>query len=171
MQSVPSKATMLSAKRLSAKGGETEFASTYAAFEDLSDEEKDRFAKLRVFHSQVVIQTLANPNPTEEQLADWRQRSHEHPLVWTHTDGRRSLVVGQTMDYIVGIAPGESQRLIEDLSARATRPERVYRHVWSEGDSIMWNNHGVLHRVMHDPSSHREMHRTTLVGTDPLGHA
>lgn len=119
MRAVPSKATMLSAKRLASKGGETEFAGTYAAYDDLTDEEKERFAKLRVFHSQVPIQTLVNPNPTEEQLADWRQRSHEH--------------------------------------------------VWSDGDTIMWNNYGVLHRVMpYDASSHREMHRTTLVGTEPI---
>jgi alpha-ketoglutarate-dependent taurine dioxygenase len=169
MQSVPSKATMLSAKRLAEKGGETEFASTYAAYDDLSDDEKERFASLRVFHSQVPIQTLVHPNPTEEQLADWRQRAHEHPLVWTHGDGRRSLVIGQTMDYVIGMDPAESRALIDELNARATRPERVYRHVWSEGDTVMWNNYGVLHRVMpYDTSSHREMHRTTLVGTERI---
>src|SRR5207249_4997830 len=45
------KATVLSAKVVAPEGGETEFASTYAAYDDLSDEEKERYAKLRVVHS------------------------------------------------------------------------------------------------------------------------
>jgi alpha-ketoglutarate-dependent taurine dioxygenase len=169
MRDVPSKATMLTGKVLSATGGETEFVSTYAAYDDLSDEEKERFADLRIFHSQVRIQSLIYPNPTEEQIADWRERSHEHPLVWTHEDGRKSLVIGLTMDYVIGMDPDESLALIDELNERATKPERVYRHEWSEGDTIMWDNRGVMHRVMpYDVSSHREMHRCTLVGDEAI---
>jgi alpha-ketoglutarate-dependent taurine dioxygenase len=167
---IPSKATMLSAKVLSAKGGETEFASTYAAYDDLSDDEKERFATLRVLHSQVPIQSKVYPNPTEEQLADWRSRSREHPLVWKQQNGRRSLVIGETMDYVVGMDPDESRALLDELNERATRPDRVYRHIWSEGDSIMWDNRGVIHRVMpYDVSSHRRLHRCTLAGDEPTG--
>jgi alpha-ketoglutarate-dependent taurine dioxygenase len=169
MREVPSKATMLSSKVLSSTGGETEFASTYAAYEGLTDDEKERYANLRVFHSQVPIQSLVHPNPTEEQLVDWRGRSHEHPLVWTHEDGRKSLVIGLTMDYVIGMDADESRALIDDLNERATRPDRVYRHIWSEGDTIMWDNRGVLHRVMpYDPNSHRRHHRCTLVGDEAI---
>jgi alpha-ketoglutarate-dependent taurine dioxygenase len=165
----PAKATLLSAKVLSAKGGETEFASTYTAYDDLSDEEKERYATLRVFHSQVPIQTLAHPDPTPEQLAEWRERSREHPLVWTHRSGRRSLVIGQTADYIVGMDDEEGRALLADLNARATRPDRVYQHVWSEGDTVIWDNTGVVHRVQpYDAASQREMHRTTLAGEEPI---
>jgi alpha-ketoglutarate-dependent taurine dioxygenase len=171
MQSVPSKATMLSAKVLPPEGagGDTEYVNTYAAYDDLSDEEKERFASLRVFHSQVPIQSLIYENPTEEQLEDWRARSREHPLVWTKQNGRKSLVLGLTMDYVIGMDPEESKALIEDLNERGTRPERVYRHVWAEGDTVMWDNRGVMHRVHpYDPSTHREMHRCTLVGDEPI---
>ncbi len=165
----PSKATMLSAKVLSASGGETEFSSTYAAYDDLSDGEKERYESLRVLHSQVPIQSKVYPNPTEEQLTDWRSRAREHPLVWKQRSGRRSLVLGDTMDYVVGMDADEGQALIDELNKRATREDRVYRHVWTEGDTIMWDNRGVVHRVMpYDASSHREMHRTTLVGDEPI---
>jgi len=166
---VPAKATLLSAKVLAAQGGETEFASTYAAYDDLSDEEKQRLAKLRVLHSQVGIQSLAHPDPTPEQLEEWRKKSREHPLVWTHASGRKSLVIGQTVDYVVGMDEGEGRALLNELNERATAPDRVYTHVWSEGDTILWDNTGVVHRVQpYDPSSRREMHRTTLAGDEPI---
>src|SRR6266536_558361 len=166
---IPVKATLLSAKVLAAKGGETEFASTYAAYDDLSHEEKERLSTLRFFHSQVPIQKLAHPDPTPEQLADWRAKSREHPLVWKHQTGRHSLVIGQTADYVVGMDEVEGRALLNELNEHATRPERVYRHVWSEGDTVIWDNRGVVHRVMpYDPASRREMHRTTLAGDEPI---
>jgi alpha-ketoglutarate-dependent taurine dioxygenase len=166
---VPAKATLLSAKVLSSTGGETEFASTYAAYDDLSEEEQERFERVRVFHSQVPIQRLVHPDPTPEKLEEWRRRSREHPLVWTHQSGRKSLVIGQTVDYVVGMEPDESRALLDSLNDRATRPERVYRHVWSEGDTVLWDNTGVVHRVQpYDKHSRREMHRTTLAGDEAI---
>ena len=81
---------MLSAKVVAPEGGETEFISTYAAYADLSDEEKERFENLRVFHSQVPIQSLVYPEPTEEQLADWRRgRTSTRWCGRTRTGGSR----------------------------------------------------------------------------------
>ena len=52
---------------------------------------------------------------------------------------------------------------------RATRPEAVYRHTWSVGDTVIWDNRGVLHRVEpYDETSEREMLRTTLLGDEPI---
>ena len=52
---------------------------------------------------------------------------------------------------------------------RATRPERVYRHAWSVGDTVIWDNRGVLHRALrYDPGSAREMLRTTILGDEPI---
>lgn len=165
-EAIPTKATMLSAKVLADEGGETEFASTFAAYDDLSDDEKERFADLVVVHSHVPMQLRSHPNATEEQIAEWRGgRSQEHPLVWRHRNGRRSLILGTTAEYVVGMDPDESRALLANLNERATRAERVYRHVWSEGDTVMWNNLGVLHRRLpYDLSSHRRMHRTALFG-------
>jgi alpha-ketoglutarate-dependent taurine dioxygenase len=167
---VPTKATMLSAHVLSERGGQTEFASTYAAYDELTDDEKERFAALRVLHSFEASQRLVNPDPSPDELAAWRQRpDREHPLVWRHRSGRRSLVIGATADHVVGMDRDEGRALLADLEARATAEDRVYRHEWTLGDLIIWDNTGVMHRVQpYDPSSAREMHRTTMSGDEAI---
>jgi alpha-ketoglutarate-dependent taurine dioxygenase len=166
---IPAKATMLSAKVLSSEGGETEFASTYAAYEGLSDEEKERFATLRVLHTQEAAQRDGNPNVTPEQWAEWKKKAREHPLVWTHHNGKKSLVIGHAADHVIGMDEEDGRALLRDLDARATRPDHVYQHVWSPGDTVIWDNRGVLHRVRpYDPMSQRKMHRTTLAGDEPI---
>ncbi len=167
---VPTKATMLSARTVAAQGGDTEFASTYAAHDDGSDEDKERWSGLRVVHSFEHSQRLVHPDPSPELLAQWRQRpDKEHPLVWCHRSGRRSLVIGVSADHVVGMDLEEGRALLDELLARATRPERVYRHVWSVGDLVIWDNTGVMHRATpYDPTSAREMHRTTMSGDEPI---
>ena len=101
---VPTKATMLSAKVVATEGGETEFASTYAAYDDLENEEKERLDGVRVLHSFEASQRLVHPDPTPEELARWREKpDREHPLVWCHRSGRRSLVIGASADHVVGM--------------------------------------------------------------------
>jgi alpha-ketoglutarate-dependent taurine dioxygenase len=167
---VPTKASMLSARHVAAHGGNTEFASTYAAYDDGSIEEKERWAGLRVIHTFEHSQRLVHPDPSPELLAQWHEKpDKEHPLVWRHRSGRRSLVLGATADRVVDMDVEEGRALLDLLLARATRPERVYRHVWTEGDLVIWDNTGVMHRATpYDPSSEREMHRTTMSGDEPI---
>jgi alpha-ketoglutarate-dependent taurine dioxygenase len=167
---VPSKATTLSAHVISATGGETEFASTYAAYDDLSGAEKAEYEDLRVLHSLEASQRLVFPDPTPEQVAGWRSRpDKEHPLVWRHRSGRRSLVIGVSASHVVGMERAAGKVLLDDLVARSTVPERVYRHEWTVGDLVIWDNTGVMHRVHpYDPASGREMHRTTMSGDEPI---
>ena len=152
------------------RGGETEFASTYGAYDVLREEEKEEFGRLRVVHSLEASQRLVTPEPTPEQLAAWRSRpTHEHPLVWTHDSGRRSLVLGASTDHVVGMDRDAGWALLDGLLERATRPEAVYRHTWSVGDTVIWDNRGVLHRVEpYDETSEREMLRSTLLGDEPI---
>ncbi len=166
----PQKATVLSAVQVAECGGETEFANSYAAYVALSEEENDRFATLRVVHSLEASQRRITPDPTPEQLARWRSRpTHEHPLVWTHRSGRRSLVLGASADYVVGMDLEEGRALLAELLARATVPDNVYSHAWSVGDTVIWDNQGVLHRAApYDPGSLREMLRTTVLGDEPI---
>ena len=166
----PQMATVLSAKTVSAHGGETEFASSYAAYDDLSPGERERFATLRVVHSLEASQRRVTPDPSAKQLAHWRSRpTHEHPLVWTHRSGRRSLLIGASADYVIGMDRDEGRALLDDLLARATSSEHVYRHEWSVGDAVIWDNRGVLHRAEpYDPDSGREMLRTTILGDEPI---
>jgi alpha-ketoglutarate-dependent taurine dioxygenase len=167
-QEIPVKATVLTAKVLADKGGDTEFASTYAGYDALSDADKERYLRLRVMHTFVAPRRLLYANPTPEQLADWESRGgREHPLVWTHESGRRSLVIGSSADHVVGMKPDESRALLDEILARATTPDRVLRHRWSVGDTVIWDNGGLLHRAQpYDRDSGREMHRTTILGTE-----
>ena len=167
---VPQMATVLTAKAVAETGGETEFASTYAAYDALSDEAKERCASLRVVHSLEASQRLAFPEPSEKLVAGWRMRkTSEHPLVWSHRDGRRSLVLGASTDHVVGMDIDEGRALLADLLEQSTTPDRVYRHEWEVGDLVIWDNRGVLHRALpYDPSSPRDMHRTTFAGDEPI---
>jgi alpha-ketoglutarate-dependent taurine dioxygenase len=166
----PQKATVLSAVQVAERGGETEFASTYGAYDELSDDEKERFASLRVVHSLEASQRRVSPDPSPEEVARWRARpTHEHPLVWTHRSGRRSLVLGASADYVAGMDLAEGRALLVDLLDRATGAGKVYSHNWSVGDTVIWDNRGVLHRAApYDPSSRREMLRTTVLGDEPI---
>jgi alpha-ketoglutarate-dependent taurine dioxygenase len=169
-EDIPIMATMLSAHVVAETGGETEFASSYAAYDALDEQEKARAESLRVAHTIEASQRLFNHDPSEEEVAMWRRRpAKEHPLVWTHRSGRKSLVLGATADRVVGMESEASRALLDDLLARATAPERVYRHHWSEGDVVIWDNRGVLHRAMpYDADSGRDMHRTTFTGDEAI---
>ena len=111
-----------------------------------------------------------NKDPSPEEVAVWRSRpSKEHPLVWTHQSGRRSLVLGATASHVVGLDLEEGRALLDDLLERSTTPERIYRHQWEVGDLVIWDNRGVLHRACpYDAASPRDMHRTTLHGDEPI---
>ncbi|MGW0638013.1 TauD/TfdA dioxygenase family protein [Nocardia salmonicida] len=166
----PQMATVLTAKAVAATGGETEFASTYKAFDDLTAAERASLRSLRVVHSLEASQRGVTANPTPEQLAAWRKRPiKEHPLIWTHKSGRRSLVLGASTDHVVGMPADESRALLDGLLGRCTAPDRVYRHTWAVGDTVIWDNRGVIHRAAPYPAgSPREMLRTTVLGEEPI---
>jgi len=167
---VPTLASLLTARVLSETGGETEFANTYAAYDALSDEQKREVDDLRVIHSQEYIQRALHPEPTPSQLARWREHPEQtHPMAWTHRSGRKSLVLGLTAGRIEGKSVEESRAILERMQAWATRPEFVYRHHWTVGDMIIWDNTGVMHRVEKYPAdSGRLLSRTTLVGEEAI---
>jgi alpha-ketoglutarate-dependent taurine dioxygenase len=167
---IPTKASLLTAREIADSGGDTEFASTYAAYQELSDEDKGRFERVRVVHSLEASQRLVRPDPSPGELKAWRARpSREHPLVWTHGSGRKSLVLGATASHVVGISEEKGRALLSSLLEWATRPDFVYRHKWRVGDLVIWDNRGALHRALpYDPDSPRLMHRTTLVGDEPI---
>jgi len=166
----PQKATILSAVQVAQRGGETEFANSYAAYDELSDAEKERYSALRVVHSLEASQRRVTPDPSPELVARWRSRpTHEHPLVWTHRSGRKSLVLGTSADYIVGMDLDEGRALLAELLEHATTDDKVYSHKWSIGDTVIWDNQGVLHRAApYEPNSQREMLRTTVLGDEPI---
>ena len=165
---VPVKATTLTARQVSAIGGGTEFASSYAAYENLPAAERKRYDGLRVVHTFEAAQRLVHPEPTEQQVARWRRvPSHEMSLVWPRRDGRRSLVIGATADHVVGMEPAESRALLDELLGWSTQERFRYTHDWQVGDLVVWDNTGLLHRALpYDAASERTLHRTTIAGDE-----
>ena len=95
-----------------------------------------------------------------------------HPLVRTHPEThRRSLYLNPNrMERIVGLERDESDRLLDELIAHATQMKYQYRHVWRQGDIVIWDNRCTMHKANADyPDGERRlMHRVIVAGTEPV---
>ena len=163
------KATLLTARKLSPAGGQTEFASTYAAYENLPEAEKREVEGLKVIHKMEASLRPVFEHLSEEDLARWRGMSKVmvHPLVWKHNSGRKSLVIGTQADSIEGVPIPHGRSMLVRLQEWAAQPDFSYRHYWQEGDLVIWDNCGCMHRVVpYDENSGRRMHRTTIMGEE-----
>ena len=169
-ETIPPFATLLTPVALSREGGDTLFANTYAAYEDLSEEDKRTLAPLRVRHSLQAALFPAKRDCTPEEFAVWASYPQQtHPLVWEHKSGRKSLVLSTACAYVEGMHSAESHDLLERLMRHATQAQYVYRHQWRMGDLAIWDNTGTMHRVMpFEKDSRRELHRCTLNGEEPI---
>ena len=167
---VPAHASLLSAREVPPRGGETEFASTRVAYEALP-EALQRFLDGKVaIHSFAYSRGLIGDGLLPPEHAA-QVPPVPQPLVRANPrHGRRAFFVGSHACEIVGMPTGEARALLRDLLQRATQPERVYTHRWQPGDLVMWDNRCVLHRGRPwDESAYRRvMHRTTVAGQDPV---
>lgn len=171
VDSPPPFATLLSCRIAPAKGGETEFASTYAAWEGLPEEEKADIEGLRAVHS-----VKASLSPIADAIPEKHREKvlgiglvKEHPLVWTHASGRKSMVIGTTADHIVGKSVPAGRALLIRLQEWAAQPAFSLRHKWKEGDFVIWDNTGAMHRALpYEASTGRMMHRTSIAGTESV---
>jgi alpha-ketoglutarate-dependent taurine dioxygenase len=166
----PNFCSILRPQTLSSRGGETQFANTYAACEDLPESEQTLYAPLKVIHRLESSFRESVPNPTAEQLTEWRRYPPKtHPLVWQHRSGRRSLALSSSATEIVGWSTEAGAALLQRLMSWATQPRYVYTHRWQMGDLLLWDNTGTMHRVLpYDPHSGRCLHRVTLQGEESL---
>lgn len=167
---IPAKATMLSAQVLAEEGGDTLICNTYAAYADLPAAEKEALDGLRVRHALEASQRLVTPQPTVAELERWRQRpSQTHPLVWHHKSGHPSLLIGATAYYVEGMSREDSDMLLCRIQEWATQDRFVYRHKWTVGDFLLFDNTGGMHRAdWYALDSDRLMHRCTLDGEEPV---
>jgi alpha-ketoglutarate-dependent taurine dioxygenase len=170
MHEVPILASILSARHMPPQGGVTEWCNTYAAYEALSERDKQALEGLRVVHSNWSLQRYVNPEPTYEAFSAARKvPARDQPLVWTHRSKRKSLVIGATAAYVVGMEPADSTDLLVRLRDWATQPQFVLRHDWKVGDLVIWDNTGTLHRALpYEAASGRLLHRTMLQGEEPI---
>jgi alpha-ketoglutarate-dependent taurine dioxygenase len=170
MNKVPILASLLSGKILAPTGGDTDFCNTYAAWERLPEEEQERLEELRVMHSAWTSLFYYDPEPSlakaQEMMGIGEQ---ELPLVWKHRSGRKSLVLGCTAHHVIGMSARDSTELLVRLREWATQPRFSYRHKWTAGDLVMWDNTGTMHRATpYPPDSGRMLHRTKLMGEEPF---
>lgn len=154
------------------EGGETQFASMYAAYDALPEDKRRFLEGARAVHDYNYYWTNYTPHRpplTEEQRSQVPPVAHS--AVRTHpVSGRRALYLAhQVVSHFEGMEFEESQAMIEEIISFATSPQFVYTHTWRPGDVIFWDNRSGMHRVRpFDEENHlRRMHRTTLKGDRP----
>jgi alpha-ketoglutarate-dependent 2,4-dichlorophenoxyacetate dioxygenase len=165
---IPAKFSLLSARVVNPKGGNTEFADMRAAYDALDDETKAEIEDLICEHSLMYSRgSLGFLDYTDEEKAMFRPVLQR--LVRTHpVHGRKSLYLSSHAGAIKGMSMPEARLLLRDLTEHATQPEFVYVHKWKLHDLVMWDNRQTMHRVRrYDQSQPRDMRRATVAGTEP----
>ena len=168
---VSARASLLSAEVVTEQGGETEWADMRAAWQALDPALRERVADLAAYHSIKYSQARAGFGTTVKPEYGYGLAQDDaplRPLVKVHPVTRRpSLFIGRHAFGIPGLAPDESERLLDDLLAFACQPPRVLEHIWQPGDLAIWDNRCVLHRARpYDPDVPRVFHHTRIAG-DP----
>ena len=169
----PPMATMLIAREVPPFGGDTLFASGYAAFEALSPAMQRLLEGLRgVNTSGKADVTKTREDRIKDSATDQVKQAFEaeHPVVRTHPEtGRKSLYVnfGHTARF-AGMTEEESKPLLDFLFAHQSRPEFTCRFSWQVGSIAFWDNRCVLHNPVNDYHGYKRLlHRVTLKGDKP----
>jgi len=167
----PPMATLLLARELPARGGDTEFANQYLAYETLSDGMKSVLSGLRgVARSDKAEASRTREDRTKKSGIAAEVLTAEHPVVRTHPEtGRRALYVNIAHTaHFAGMTEEESLPLLRFLWAHQTRPEFTCRFTWSPGALALWDNRCAQHNAINDYQGQtRLMHRITLAGDVP----
>lgn len=153
----PGSYSILHAIEVPQRGGDTQWANTYAAYDALTEDLRARVVPLKALHRHGE----ESQNPKVPAV---------HPLVRTHPDtGRRALFVSpQFTRSIEGLPQDEGRELLDELLRHVTRPEFVWTHKWRAGDVVVWDNRCTLHR--REPFDERErriLKRTQIFGEVP----
>jgi alpha-ketoglutarate-dependent taurine dioxygenase len=167
----PHKATLLTCREVALDDtGDTEFANTYAAYDALPDDDKTLLDGLNVEYGYANKVHRSIPGLTAEAHETLENVPPKvRHLVWARQSGRKSMLLGSTANAVVGWSFKESEALLDRILEWATQPRFVLRHHWYEGDLVIWDNTGMLHRAHpYDETSRRLMHRTALVGTESV---
>jgi alpha-ketoglutarate-dependent 2,4-dichlorophenoxyacetate dioxygenase len=165
---VPAKYSLLHARKVASKGGNTEFADMRQAYDALDPDMKALCENLICEHSQMFSRAKHGITEftTEERE---RLRPVLQRLVRTHpTTGRKSLYLSSHAGRIVGWPEPEAKAFLMDLTEMATQREFTYAHKWRVGDLVMWDNRTTMHRARPFPHTDvRDVRRTTLMGDSP----
>ncbi len=173
----PSMGSFLLSRVRPAEGGDTLFASMHATYDRLPDSLRQRIVGLSAEHSyaaQADKRAAAGPRPplTPEQRA--AVPPVVPPVVRRHeATGRPAVFVNEGFPTrILEVPEAEGAEILEQLFAAARDPAVQYRHVWRDGDMVMWDNRAVVHLATGcPPEMVRTLHRTTIRGSRPVGMA
>lgn len=164
----PSNGTLLVCQERPDVGGDTMFANMYMAYERLSPTLRAFLDGLSAVHDITLVKNLEQREP--EVVATMRRLNPPvvHPAVRVHPEtGRRALFVNERVRRFVGMTEDESRPILDFLNRHAVSYEFLYRHCWTVGDLVMWDNRCTMHIALADFdqwSQPRQMIRTALLG-------
>lgn len=167
-KTIPAKYSLLHARALPSKGGNTEFADMRQAWDALDADTKALCEPLICEHSQLYSRAkLGFTDFTLEERERFKPVLQR--LVRTHPgSGRKSIYLSSHAGRIIGWPDPEAKAFLMDLNEMATQREFRYAHTWQVGDLVMWDNRCTMHRARpfpeHEP---RDVRRTTLMGDAP----
>ena len=160
---VPHNGTLLYSLEIPTYGGDTLFASGYAAYDTLEPAIRNRLEGRRAFHHYNYGGTIRGDNRGVAAFSE-----SVHPVFRTHDQtGRKAIYVNRLMTVrIEGLPEDESDALLNAMFDHSEKLEFVYRHIWRVGDLIVWDNRCSMHARDDFPSDQRRlMLRTTVTGT------
>jgi taurine dioxygenase len=168
----PPMGSILKAERLPASGGDTCFASAYAAYEALSPAIQSLLDGLTAIHDLTATLERANAaGHTRADVAAMLEASPpvEHPVVRTHPETKRKalFVNANSTTRIVGLSPRENALLLPFLCDHIRAPEFQCRFRWEPNSIAFWDNRAAQHLAVADYHERRVMHRVTLAGDEP----
>ena len=161
-KTTPAKYSLLSARTIPDRGGNTQFADMRAAWDSLDEETRALVREMVCEHSRLFSRINLGFEFNAEEAKKFtpvRQRLvRRHPNI-----GRLSLFLSAHAGTIIGWPIPEARALLRELNEHATQRERVYTHVWRLHDLVMWDNRVTMHRGLRYPIEQaRDLRRTTL---------
>jgi len=169
----PSKASFLYALEVPSHGGDTYWSNQYQIYDELPEALKQRIEGLQLITYNPFVRRLVGGEARlyRDPAVPPISAAHPHPLVGTHPEtGRRFLYLDQATEVeLVGLPAEEGAALIAELRAHSQQPRFFYRHQWSVGDIVLWDNLATTHyRPAFDPESRRVLKRISLAGGRPF---
>ena len=167
----PARATILHAHEVPSSGGATWFCNTAAAYDALPEDRKQRFAGLKGVHGYDTKRARYRPAVRSQEEID-ETPDVIHPLIRTHPEsGRKALYLNfNRLDHLLDMPRAESDAILDELAAWVSQDRFIYRHKWTVGDVVVWDNRCTLHRVCYDSpvGDRRVMLRTVTQGDRPF---
>lgn len=166
--------TMTHARILPPTGGDTCWISMTSAYDALSPRMKQYLDGLSAWHDMNAPMTAALQHGivTHERYVEvvTQNRRHLHPMVRVHpVTGRKALYVSPTyVTHIDGLPQAESRAILAYLHAHCMQVEFLFKHRWTLGDMVIWDNRSVVHNAIMDYAPHqRRMHRASVFARQP----